>query len=271
MGQYHQFMNFDKKEMLKSPYLNKLTEFSFQRNHLLLQIEELLKTKWKGDRVLVIGDYAPDYYDNNKSHEILKQIRQENQSEQSNNIYFYKYKKLQPKSYSDNKCPSRYIYNHNRKEYIDLKKQPVQWIAYDEKKNSIYGCKIHPLSLLLSCCNGKNGGDYFGKNNDDVGLWINDSNSIEFSNILLPLKYIELDIRFDELMVEGDNIERLSNFIVESIDIIKESNLHDLNFSESLFLNLEEKREITKLVLEKIKEKEIVKKDQDLDEINMNY
>ena len=65
MGQYHKFMNFDKKEILNPPGLLKLMEWSYQQNEYMLQIENLLKTSWKGDRVLVIGDYADDFYDYN--------------------------------------------------------------------------------------------------------------------------------------------------------------------------------------------------------------
>ena len=55
MGQYHKFMNFDKKEILNPPGPLKLMEWSYQQNEYMLQIENLLKTSWKGDRVLVIG------------------------------------------------------------------------------------------------------------------------------------------------------------------------------------------------------------------------
>ena len=50
MGQYHKFMNFDKKEVYSPNFLRKLTEWSYQSNDYMLDVEELLKTSWKGDR-----------------------------------------------------------------------------------------------------------------------------------------------------------------------------------------------------------------------------
>ena len=172
MGQYHKFMNFDKKEVLSPQGFLKLMEWSYQQNEYMLQIENLLKTSWKGDRILVIGDYAPDFYENSYSSELLKNIREENEEYQCNNIYSYPYKELKNTSFYSNRLPSRYIYNDSMKEYIDLKKQPLQWVVYDENINLIDGAKIHPLSLVLSCCNGAGGGDYYASNNSDVGCWI---------------------------------------------------------------------------------------------------
>ena len=78
MGQYHQFMNFDKKEVYSPKFLRKLTEWSYQRNDYMLEVEELLKTSWKGDRVFVVGDYVSDFYANSEHSDILLQIRNEN-------------------------------------------------------------------------------------------------------------------------------------------------------------------------------------------------
>lgn len=121
MGQYHKFMNFDKKEFLNPPGLLKLMEWSYQQNEYMLQIENLLKTSWKGDRVLVIGDYADDFYEGEYSSELLKTIREENKEYGLHNIYDYPYKELKNTSFYSNRLPSRYIYNDSIKEYIDLK------------------------------------------------------------------------------------------------------------------------------------------------------
>ena len=75
MGQYHKFMNFDKKEILEPPSFRKLMEWSYQENEYMLHLENLLKTSWKGDRVLVIGDYVNEYYDGEYSSEVLNKIR----------------------------------------------------------------------------------------------------------------------------------------------------------------------------------------------------
>ena len=70
MGQYHKFMNFDKKEILNPPGLLKLMEWSYQQNEYMLQIENLLKKYKTTDLV---------FYDSPNriltSLEIIKEIR----------------------------------------------------------------------------------------------------------------------------------------------------------------------------------------------------
>jgi len=267
MGQYHQFMNFDKKEILVPSSLRKLMEWSYQKNDLVLSVEELMKDRWKGDRVLVIGDYVDEFYENEKSSEILNAIRKENSKEDEENIYFYKYKELKPKSYSDNHIASRYIYNHNKNQYIDLKKQPVQWLVYEQKNNCVYGAKIHPLSLLLSCCNGAGGGDYWGKNEDYVGEWINDSSSLEFSSKPLSLEYEELNIVFDLEKGNDDNLSRIVDYMLEMKEIksMDEERLNSIKFDKSFYLTNEEKNKILLLFKEKNKLNDLEKENNNED------
>ena len=111
MGQYHQFMNFDKKEVYSPKFLRKLTEWSYQRNDYMLEVEELLKTSWKGDRVFVVGDYVSDFYDNSEHSDILLQIRKENPNYRNRSIYDYPYKEVEVNT--NHKIPYRYIYNHS--------------------------------------------------------------------------------------------------------------------------------------------------------------
>ena len=138
MGQYHKFMNFDKKEILNPPGLLKLMEWSYQQNEYMLQIENLLKTSWKGDRVLVIGDYADDFYEGEYSSELLKTIREENKEYGLHNIYDYPYKELKNTSFYSNRLPSRYIYNDSIKEYIDLKDKRITNYDLDRKLTEAY-------------------------------------------------------------------------------------------------------------------------------------
>ena len=198
MGQYHKFMNFDKKEILNPPGLLKLMEWSYQQNKYMLQIENLLKTSWKGDRVLVIGDYADDFYEGEYSSELLKTIREENKGYGLHNIYDYPYKELKNTSFIQIDYLLVIFTMILIKEYIDLKKQPIQWVVYDENINLIDGAKIHPLSLVLSCCNGAGGGDYYAPNNEEVGCWITDSNNISFSDELKE-GYTDSRILFNEV------------------------------------------------------------------------
>lgn len=263
MGQYHQFMNFDKKEILGPPALRKLTEWSYQSNEYLLQVEKLLKTRWKGDEVLVVGDYVDEFYEDSNQSELLNKIKLDNQAYNIDNIYFYPYKELP--NISINGVPSRYIYNHQNKEYIDLKDQPIQWVFYDKEANCLYGAKFHPLPLLLSCSNGAGGGDYVGKSLEYVGYWCGDSKYLEISDKKLDLNYNKLDILFDEYKLGKNNNEILTNYIVDNIPLEK---IQNLKFGPSLFLDEKEMEELIKNSLKKHeikKQKEVIKNNKSYD------
>lgn len=251
MGQYHKFMNFDKKEVIEPPSFRKLTEWNYQLNDYLLQVEKLLKTTWKGDNVLVVGDYVEDFYNDERFKKTLKLICKNNLYNEKN-IYDYPYKKISVKRYSS--LPTRYIYNHKKHIYIDLKKQPIQYIQYDEKENCIYASKFHPLGFLLSCSNGAGGGDYYSINCKNVGDWVNSSTGIELSDNLLDLKYNELIIPFDENDTKKDNEQLLAEFLSENFT---KEGLNNIKFSPSLFLTNEEKNSILELAKRMEKTNEI--------------
>lgn len=251
MGQYHKFMNFDKKEVIEPPSFRKLTEWSYQLNDYLLVVEELLKTRWKNDQVLVIGDYVSDFYENSPHSKMLKSILKSNWLYHGKSIYNYPYKRISVKK--SKKIPSRYIYNHNQKKYVDLKKQPIQYVVYEESENCIYASKFHPLSLLLSCCNGAGGGDYFGKDSQYIGAWCEDSKYLELSDEILDLNYSELNAKFDESDLKKENLDIIIDFISEEIP---KNKIMDLRFSSALFLDKDEKNEIITKAYLKVQNKE---------------
>lgn len=259
MGQYHKFMNFDKKEILEPPGLLKLMEWSYQRNEYMLQIENLIKTSWKGDRVLVIGDYADDFYEDSYSSDLLKTIRDENKDYNIKNIYDYPYKIINNSSFYSNHLPSRYIYNDALKQYIDLKKQPIQWVCYDKNLNLLDGSKIHPLSLVLSCCNGAGGGDYYADNIYDVGCWASTSGSLRLSDELLNLDYKEANLIFNEMSEKEDNIEIIMDYITENFKVDDIKKIENLKFPPSFFLDEAEKSTIIERSIQNIKDKELKK------------
>lgn len=242
MGQYHQFMNFDKKEVCGPSGLKKLMEWSYQGNDYIHMVENLLKTTWKGDRVLCVGDYVDDAYYDERFIELFDKIQSENSEYNQFNIYFYPYKEVS--SNTDKSISTRYIYNHNTKQYIDIKKQPIQWSGYDKERNEVFGAKIHPLSLLLSCSNGYGGGDYYAENKYDVGLWVNDLGSIELSDTLLDNDYQELKVMFDEYKQNDSNSNILINTIYEKFDRNNLEKLEKVKFSPSLLLTDKEKKTI---------------------------
>ena len=272
MGQYHKFMNFDKKEILEPPSFRKLMEWSYQENEYMLHLENLLKTSWKGDRVLVIGDYVNEYYDGEYSSEVLNNIREENKEYNIENIYHYPYKEIRCSSFYANRLPSRYIYNTETKEYIDIKKQPLQWIGYDENLNLIVGRKIHPLSLVLSCSNGAGGGDYYSKNDYMIGCWINNSNKIILSENILDGDYKELNLIFNEFAPKENNTELLIDFISKNFKLDDLKKVEKLKFASSFFLTEEEKNNIIEQSIQRIKNPEkIIENDLEIEKQKGEY
>ena len=67
----------------------------------------------------------------------------------------------------------RYVYNLDKKEYVDLFKQPTQWCHYSNELG-IGPVKINSFALLTGCGNGLGGGDYFFINHQSVGSWAGD-------------------------------------------------------------------------------------------------
>lgn len=251
MGQYHKFMNFDKKEVCEPPAFRKLMEWSYQGNEYLLAVEQLLKTRWKGDRVLCVGDYVSDYYNYDEFSSIFDEILKENKDYQEDSIYSFPYKEIF--EHSKEGIPSRYIYNHNTKEYIDIKKQPIQWGGVDKEDKTVFGIKIHPLSLLLSCSNGLGGGDYYSVNQKYVGYWVKDFGHIELSDVPLKNDYKEINIIFDEVKLHKSNSQILEEYIYEYYYNKDIDELKNVKFDDSLFLNATEKSKIINNVKNAIK------------------
>lgn len=245
MGQYFKFINFDKKEML-SLYdydnLAKVMEHSYQGNKFMYAAETLIKNRWKGDRVLYIGDYVDEYYEDTKVKDTLVELLKET-NPPKNNLYWLEYSPAQLNLTNNDFTPTRFIYNHKTKEYIDLKTQPIQWSGFDKSDNCIYGTKIHPLSILLCASNGS-GGSYYGTNMEYVGSWVNSIGKIEISDTPISYNYTELNITFDEAKTGKDNIEILKETIKDNIFKNRISNIEELKFDSSLFLDETEKFEL---------------------------
>ena len=56
MRQYYKYFNLDKKVCLPPRGL-KLTEHSWMGNNEVLALLQLVKTEWKNDRIIQLGDY----------------------------------------------------------------------------------------------------------------------------------------------------------------------------------------------------------------------
>ena len=200
---------------------------------------------WKGDRVLYIGDYVDEYYDNSEYGKTLKDLVQETDTYV---LYQVPFKEIKDIEIPQEPIATRYIVNHNTKEYIDLKDQPIQYMYHDSNSNILYSTKIHPLSLMLCASNGA-GGSYFGINQEYVGKWVNDLGNIEIMNLpLYESQYNKLEIIFDENNTTKSNMEILKDAIK---DIAKNTTkVENLRFDSNLFLTYEEKQELLEFAKE---------------------
>lgn len=194
MGQYYKVVNVDKKEkLLPWDFSNgaKLMEWSYGKNHLVLAMLNLLAGKWKGDRVFVVGDYAEDDDEFEPCYETLRDlidelgIRDETKDEYPVSVYGYASDNFENKSAE---CDTvdygyRYIYNHDLKQYIDLRKCPIEWVWYYKDEDEADVTSIAPLPLLLAMGNDRGGGDFHKGCNgyEHVGSWCSTVKSIEIT------------------------------------------------------------------------------------------
>lgn len=205
MGQYYKFINIDKKEKCdRNKDLLKLTEHSYLANEYCLDILTLISDEWKGDRIIHVGDYAEGNDDTTTS-ELISEIEKDNNLEQSVYSWGQTFKETAPKRVNKK---IRYVYNLNRKEYIDLEKQPIQWCCIDD--NKILFAKFNAFALLIGCGNGLGGGDYFGINDRKIGLWAGDK--FESSSTLLNeyANFKEQKYIFDEYLELNKRIKTIN-------------------------------------------------------------
>ena len=212
MGQYYVVVNIDKKEYMRSEGGVKLMEWSYNRNSLVLNLMRKLANEWKNDRVFVIGDYAlsKDRIDKDKNpiekdydYEILEKLEKElniyDKKDKGYDITLYgfandNFKEIKLENLANEEY--RYIYNHNKKEFIDLEHCPLAWL-YKEKEN-YKQVKVSPISLLLALGNGMGGGDYWGNNHNMVGKYIGDVDKLEITKEPLKVDYLEFRPEFYE-------------------------------------------------------------------------
>lgn len=180
MGQYYTIVNVDKKEVLYPFGGVKLMEFSYDKTTTIITLMNLLKNKWKGDRVYVVGDYADDKIYNKIDynwHDTYMKVCEELGVKEDNTLYNFIYSFEQVEK-SKAKTTPRYIYNHAKKQVVDL---------MDCEKDS-WGYTIAPISLLLAMGNDRGGGDFHEgyRGYEHVGEWVSTSSSIEVSAKPLP-------------------------------------------------------------------------------------
>ena len=155
----------------------KLIEHSYVGNSYVRAYEHLLAERYNGYPFVWIGDYA-DEHNGENIYDLTCQYREQ----QSNRIarkqgfrkedgYYYKYDKkgncISKKDFFyevipyDENVTYKYILNYDKKCFVRI-------------PNISSELTIHPLPLLCADGNHRGGGDYYGSNEELVGLWAYD-------------------------------------------------------------------------------------------------
>lgn len=195
MGQYYKIVNLDKEEYLRCYDYDcgaKLMESSYitsdlDTNDYMATLSHLIEGEWKGDRVLMVGDYADYSWASEEDRADAKYL-----CSLADEFHFISekaekdiYKALyECDEYGFNKYTNKhfgklkqYLCNSKTKQYIDLKVLPLDSFWDEDDKVCIY-----PLPLLISIGNGLGNGDYRGDNVEYVGSWANTSAYIFFDD-----------------------------------------------------------------------------------------
>lgn len=230
MGQYYnveqryKYINIDKRIIVCANYGLELCKHSWLGNNsVVIPIKHLVKTEWQGDRVIQLGDCVDGMAASTELREehlkFIKKIKKEVGMTNDQSLYWdnvadegetfkkYTLKELfdsydlkleydaeyMPVTFNEKgqKCSCdqfRYLYNTKRKEYVDSFKILPSYV--DIYKSEILFTKLDAYSLLIAIGNGLGGGDYFGPDENLVGLWASTSDSIIISE-KSPKEYAE--------------------------------------------------------------------------------
>lgn len=230
MGQYYnveqryKYINIDKRIIVCANYGLELCKHSWLGNNsVVIPIKRLVKTEWQGDRVIQLGDCVDGMAASTELREehlkFIKKIKKEVGMTNDQSLYWdnvadegetfkkYTLKELfdsydlkleydaeyMPVTFNEKgqKCSCdqfRYLYNTKRKEYVDSFKILPSYV--EEYKSEINFVKLDAYSLLIAIGNGLGGGDYFGPDENLVGLWASTSDSIIISE-KSPKEYAE--------------------------------------------------------------------------------
>ena len=178
MGQYYDVLNLDKKENLILEKLNcaKLCDYykSFEYDCAL---KNLFADRWKGDNVILLGDYCNNAKQGSIVYDLVQRIRTDYSYNGNMQDYPEMFREIE---YDSGDKGLRYVYNHYTKQYIDYERIQCDPVIY-------------PLVLLLAVGNGCGMGDYDHYNEELVGCWALTSRYIEVRREYLEINgYSEL-------------------------------------------------------------------------------
>lgn len=228
MGQYYKFINIDKKEKCeRNRGLMKLTEHSYLANEYCIDILTLLSNEWKGNRIIHVGDYAQGN-DRTTTCHLIDKLEKENNIR---TVYEWgnSFKEVKPNRVN-NKI--RYVYNLDKKQYIDLYDQPIQWFCYED--NTIYFAKFNSFALLIGCGNEQGGGDYYQINKNKIGYWAGDHFISSKEKIKEYESFNKLNSIFNEWLNLSNRIKNRDinneNIILNSEGVLLKQFLQDTNY-----------------------------------------
>ncbi len=177
MGQYYTVANMDKKEVLcvEGKFIGgKLLEIAETAEDSLAILNQIAGP-WKGDTVFLVGDYA-DLSDTKVPY--FRALREwTDKLHLTESLYDHVRETFTKVDGCAEDQRYRFIYNHARKEYIDILHCPECCDGTDWRQGY-----IAPLPLLIAMGNGRGGGDYYSRDNDNlVGTWCDYITSVEIT------------------------------------------------------------------------------------------
>ncbi len=177
MGQYYVLANMDKREVLTIDGKllgGKLLEISQTETEYRAILNQIAGT-WKSDAVFLVGDYA-DLSEENVTYFRALRIWTD-KLHIVKNLYGYVMENFRKVDGCMDNLGYRFIYNHARKEYIDM----LHCLNVCDETDWEQGY-IAPLPLLIAMGNGRGGGDYYNYENDNlVGTWCDSIASVEIT------------------------------------------------------------------------------------------
>lgn len=196
MGQYYDLINFDKKAILTlaDKSLSKLQEFYYSKEFQNALIN-LLANDWKGDTVILLGDYADQAQEGTPIYKSVQNIRakyglsgsvQDWPEDLTKKKGFYDSESIEMSGHSEQMQRYRYLYNHALKQFIDVEKYPV-----NDKSSSA------PFLLLIALGNGYGMGDITEVTDEEqIGAWVDTISSVTVEQEILQGNYKEIMPRF---------------------------------------------------------------------------
>lgn len=175
MGQYYKPCSLEKKEAVYSHDFGnglKLMEHSYVGNNFVAVVENLIAEggRWFGDKIVWAGDYADPEVDAEGNVITATWHDEKSGKDEPYDVTLYSLVAENIIKPDVAKRPRyRYLVNMDTKEFVDMKKIPVDhyWESAKGKQFPIY---VHPLPLLTCEGNGRGGGDYRGESKL-VGKW----------------------------------------------------------------------------------------------------